>query len=453
MASADLSLCVAQLPPDRPMIRSMRSLGLFCLTLAATWPATASAGIEALTLTALRGAQPADATQPTSSRAPGSTDVVQPSEPPQPTSSKAPASTMQPTSSKAPASTPAPADPTDPLEEETPVPESDDDDEDEEEITLETSRRLAARDEAFHRHGIGAHAGIVIIPTWLLSNWLASHTNALCRGNSIGGFASDRGLNNQDGCNFYVGADYTYRFSRVVDVTASVQYQRAKVPEGLWLDKARYNGSAGLLEAADYTEVDLGLIAMEVDFIARAPIVITKDVEFSLGGGAGLGLGILFGGVFQTPLGAEPSGFTAQGGRTDTCQTLEDLADLTRCTPRYDINQDGDDTPPDQSELSNPNPDLFASCDRDTCNEGDLDAFGYRREQGGLPPVIPVLNLIVSARVLIKDTVGITINGGFNTGFYFGGGVQYYFGKAEQDEMGKGATMGSKRRKRRRGGV
>ncbi len=404
-----------------------------------------------LALTSLRTAQPSDdAPQPTSSRAPASatTDPAPDDAASQPTSSKAPTSSMQPTSSRAPESGPIPE--PEPEEEFEPIAEPE---EEEEEVTLETSRRLAARDEAFHRHGFGAHGGIVIIPTWLLSNWLATHTNALCRGTGIGNFASDRGLGQQDGCNFFVGADYTYRFSRVLDVTASVQYQRAKVPDGLWLDKARYNGSAGIIDAADFTEVDLGLIAMEVDFIARAPIVITRDVEFSLGGGAGLGLGVLLGGVYQTPLGTGPAGFTADGGRTDSCSTLEDLSDLTRCTPRYDVNQDGDMVPPDESELSNPNPDLFASCSRTGCNKSDLDAFGYRRKQGGLPPVIPVVNLIVSARIIIKDAVGITINGGFNTGFYFGGGVQYYFGKAEQDEMGKGATMGKKRRRRRRGRV
>jgi len=45
--------------------------------------------------------------------------------------------------------------------------------------------------------------------------------------------------------------------------------------------------------------------------------------------------------------------------------------------------------------------------------------------------------------------VGITVNGGFNTGFYFGGGLQYFFGKAEQDEMRKGAESVRVRRRRR----
>lgn len=435
----------------------MRILGLVCLALGASLPSSAWAA-SALPLTSLRGAQQAslhgaqpegDGSLPEPDAAPDATTA----EPvPEPTSSKAPPSTLQPTSSKAPASTaPVVSEPAEeePAEEEPKAPE-----EPAEDLSLETERRLAGRNDAFHRHALGAHGGIVVIPTWLLSSWLATHTNALCRGSTIGSFAADRGLTNQDGCNFYVGADYTYRFSRVLDVAASVQYQRAKVPEGLWLDKSRYDGTAASIEAADYTEINLGLIAMEVDFIARAPIVITKDVEFGIGGGGGLGLGVVLGGIFHTPLGGAPAGFTAAGGRTDgTCTTLADLADLTRCTPRWDASADGDMTPPDQSQLSSPNAELFANCTSTKCNTNDLKAFGYRTAQSGIPPVIPVVNLILSMRLLIKDAVGITINGGFNTGFYFGGGLQYYFGKSEQDEMTKKPVEEARRKGRRLGRV
>lgn len=449
----------------------MRTLGLLCTTLATVWPATAWADGTALALTSLRDAQPAEETtpQPTSSPAPGATEVpatgatvtVQP----QPTSSKAPPSNMQPTSSKAPASTTTV--PEEPAEPEEPVDdlEAAEEEGEGEDLSLEEERESAAIDGAFHRHALGAHSGIVIIPTWLLSNWLASHTNALCRGATIGQFAADRGLAQQDGCNYYVGLDYAFRFSRILDIQAAVQYQRAKVPEGLWLDKARYNGTAASLEAADYTDIDLHMVAMEVDFIARAPVAVTKDVEFDIGGGGGLGLGVVFGGVYQTALGADPQGFSNGTVDPNSCQTLDDLGDLTRCTPRYDVNEDGDMTPPDQSQLSEPNPDLFASCTSNECNEADLRAFGYRMKQGGIPPVVPVVNLILSARLIIKDTVGITVNGGFNTGFYFGGGLQIFFGKSEQDETRikpeeyeddeyEYDYVGSRtKKKRRRGGV
>ena len=73
-------------------------------------------------------------------------------------------------------------------------------------------------------------------------------------------------------------------------------------------------------------------------------------------------------------------------------------------------------------------PGQFASCNDRGCSATDLGLFGSRFEQSDIPPVIPVINLIVSARLLVKDTVGINLTGGFNTGFYFGGSMQYFFG-------------------------
>lgn len=356
---------------------------------------------------------------------------TRPTTPPAPTSSKAPAPTTTPSKSPAP-TTPPSKQPTATEPTTAAKPEA---------LSLEDERRLAAPGNAFRRHALGAHGGITIIPSWLLSRWAATHTNALCRGSTIGSFAAKQGLLRQEGCNFYAGVDYVYRFSRVIDMRASVQYQRFKLPDGLWLDRTRDDGSAPGLETADYTEVDLGLLAMEVDFIARAPVVVAKNVELGLGGGAGLGLGVVLGGVHRTPLGADPQGFRPSGGPTPgTCQSLEDLADLTRCTPRYDADSDADGVPPAPSELRSPNPELFATCTRTECSESDLRAFGYRRAQASIPPVIPVVSLILSARLLIKDAVGITLDGGFGTGFYFGGGLQYFFGQAKPDEAGRRAA-------------
>ena len=285
--------------------------------------------------------------------------------------------------------------------------------------------------DVFNRHGVGVRGGIVIVPTWILHRWVETQTNALCRGEKIGGFAEERGLLQTDGCNFYVGGEYTYRRSRIFDIVGAVGYQRAKLPEGYWLDKGRYRGTPETLLAADYTEVDLSLLTFEADFIARAPVVSNDNVEIGIGGGAGIGLGVVFGGVYQTGIGGSPNGYTPGQGASagDTCQTPEDLADFNRCTPRYDLSLDPDNQAPDPDELDDPNNQLFASCDEGGCSHADLERFGYRNKQGDIPPVIPVINLILSARVIIKDQIGITLNGGFNTGFYFGGSLTYFFGK------------------------
>ena len=310
-------------------------------------------------------------------------------------------------------------------------------------------RKWKGADTAFRRHGVGVRGGITVIPSWVLSRWFATHTNALCRGGSIGNFAKERGIVQQDGCNFYVGGEYIYRFNRILDLATSVGYQRVAVPPGLWIQDADYDPSRPeTLGSADYTEIELGFVFIELDAIARVPVVVNENVEFSIGGGGGLGLGILFGNIHQTALGSAPAGF-ANGTRSPSCTTLDDFTDTTRCTPRYDVLEDPSMTPPDESELDTPNADLFATCTKEKCSDRDLAAFGYRNRQGGAPPVIPVLNLLLSARVLIKDTVGLAVTGGFQTGFYFGGNFQYFFGKPKQDDMGSGPASARKKKRRR----
>jgi hypothetical protein len=434
----------------------MRLRPAFGLALLAGFAAPAQAWASPWT-SPLSSVHLAQVPEPTSSKAPGGDTTTQPSETapaesttPQPTSSKAPDG-PQPTSSRAPESGELP----EPVDEPAPEPESSDPtvtEPDGEEASLAEQRRLAAADEAFHRHGIGVRSGITIIPTWILGKYLSTHTNALCRGDSVGDFAAERGLLRTDGCNFYAGGEYTYRFSRIFDLTTAVGYQRLHTPSGYWLDNGQYDGTPQSLGGADYTEVDLHMMFLELDFIARAPIVVTENVEFGIGGGGGIGLGILFGGVYQTPLGSRPWGFDPDTGQVDfaSCQSLNDLGDTTRCTPRWDAGEDFDDVPPDEDDLDTPNPNLFATCDGKNCSANDLSAFGYRQKQGSIPPVIPVVNLLLSARLIIKDAFAISINGGFNTGFYFGGTLAYFFGPSKQDEMGVGAAGGSAKRRNRK---
>jgi hypothetical protein len=309
----------------------------------------------------------------------------------------------------------------------------------EEEVTL-ASERQAVSPGAYNAHGLGFRGGLTMVPTWILTQFLASHTNALCRGEKIGSFAEERGITKQGGCNWYVGGEYTYRKSRVFDIVAAAGYQRAKLPDGLWLDKDEWadgctthdpqNGCD--LAAADYTTVDFGFVFIEADFIGRYPIVRTPDVEIGLGGGGGIGIGILVGdGVHQTPLGP---GTTDPMAGTPTCNSLKDFSDLTKCTPQWfddpDLDQDGDGVSDNDPAVIDPDTGLpqKADCNRDSCTEGSLEALGSRRKQGDVPPVIPVVNLIASLRFIIKDSFAINLQGGFQTGFYFGGSLGYFFG-------------------------
>ena len=64
----------------------------------------------------------------------------------------------------------------------------------------------------------------------------------------------------------------------------------------------------------------------------------------------------------------------------------------------------------------------------------DLEEFGSRFEQQDVPPVVPVVNLLLSMRMIVKDTLGINLTGGWNTGFYFGGSIQYFFGQGGKNK-------------------
>jgi hypothetical protein len=326
---------------------------------------------------------------------------------------------MQPTSSKAPPSkeleqpTPAPEQPkVEPTPEPEPVPVP-----------------PPPPPDRFNRHGIGIRGGITVIPTFAVRNYVQSLTNALCRGNSIPSGALGDKLTRVDGCNFYIGLEYVYRQSKILDIVPAVTYQRVKAPDGLWLDDSEVDPITGKpnLGAADYTQVNFSHIGLQVDFIARGTLIKTKEFAWQLGGGGGIGLGIITGfGFLQTPLGNPPG--SPSGG---TCNSIDDFSDFSKCTPHYQDEEANGGEPPPNGDLRldtgpGTNPLRFAKCTKDGCDGNDLDALG--RKKGVNLPVIPIVNLLVTTRFMIKDTFGINITGGWQTGFYFGGSLQYFFG-------------------------
>ncbi len=317
----------------------------------------------------------------------------------------------------------------------------------------------------FNAHAIGVNGGIHLAPSYFLSAALASYANSMCR-KKVGNWGEQNGLTKVDGCNFYVNGGYTYRVNRAFDIQANVGYLHIKLPDAAWLDNSEWDrdsctmndnsqGSSCNLGAADYTQVDLRMVTIELNFVGRGTLYRNQDVEVLLGGGGGVGVGILVGkGIFQTPLGPDP----ASRDSASSCQTLADLADFRKCTPRYyddlDVDQDGDgmivnvngratypdisrdavdmggDLPGGGSTSTN---DSWVKCTRDQCDGSDLDAIGRKPPKGQPWPAYPVVNIFGSFKIIVKDTFGITIDGGIKDGFFFGGGMQYYFGGGGKD--------------------
>ncbi|NVB37946.1 hypothetical protein G6O69_08870 [Pseudenhygromyxa sp. WMMC2535] len=303
----------------------------------------------------------------------------------------------------------------------------------------------------FNANAIGVSGGIHLIPSYFLNKALASYANSVCR-NEVGNWGEENGLVKVDGCNFYVNGGYTRRISRAFDISVNLGYLNITPPDALWIDNGEWDrdsctvnegpGSSCDLTAADYTEIDLRMFTVEVNFIGRGTLYRNEDVEIQLGGGGGVGIGVLVGdGISRTPLGGPEVG--------PDCNTLSDTADFRKCTPRYyddpGTDQDGDGN---ASDISRQDVDdnggmapgglistgtTFASCSRDKCRGGDLDAFGSR-QTGGTWPVYPLINVLGSFRIIVKDTFGINIEGGIKDGFFFGGGIQYFFGGGGKDK-------------------
>ena len=357
-------------------------------TTTTTSPATPTPGATTTTTTVTTTTTPAPtnpALQPTSSRAPMSKDLPEQPKPEEPPKVEPPPAEPEPV-------TPPPPEP-----------------------------------EKWNRHGIGIRSGITVVPTWAFRSQSQSLTNALCRGDSIPSGKLGEGLSRVGGCNFYIGAEYIYRRSQNFDIVPAVAYHRLKVPDGIWLDSDEKTNGVPNLGAADYTQINFSHVSLQVDFIGRGNLIKTADFAWQLGGGGGVGIGIIPGSGFQqTPLGNPPG---SPGG--GSCTTLSDYKDFTKCTPHYQPGNTDGIPPPAQGSLSldsqaGGNPGRFAKCSKDGCDGADLDALG--RKKGINLPVIPIVNLLVTTRFLIKDMVGINITGGWQTGFYFGAGLQYFFG-------------------------
>jgi hypothetical protein len=305
----------------------------------------------------------------------------------------------------------------------------------------------------FNANAFGINGGIQLVPSYFLNQATASYANSLCR-NEVGGWGEKNGLVKVDGCNWYMNGGYTRRISRAFDINVAVGYLSIKPPDSMWIDNDEWDRDSCTVDmggqstcnlgAADYTEIDLSMVTVELNFVGRGTLYRNADVEIQLGGGGGVGAGILVGkGVRRTPLGSDPMGYSNGMATPGTCTTLADTADFRKCTPRYyddpDIDQDGDglvaDVSRDAVDMGAPLPKgdatstgtSFARCQRDKCDGSDLAMFGTT-ETGGTWPAYPLVNIFGSFRVIIKDSFGITIDGGIKDGFFFGGGMQYYFG-------------------------
>lgn len=153
------------------------------------------------------------------------------------------------------------------------------------------------------------------------------------------------------------------------DIVLSIEYARVSPEDGLWQEKGENPGMIDMYP--DLLKFDVALLSGDVSFIWHLPI--TDFLSFRYGAGIGIGV----------PLGS----FTQQDTVCSSNTTVDDLDDPNACTPVPGKIEDGD-----------------------------------------LPPIVPIVNVLLGARFKLVDQLSLQIEGGWRfPSFFIGGGVGYFF--------------------------
>lgn len=168
---------------------------------------------------------------------------------------------------------------------------------------------------------------------------------------------------------YSIAAELSYRL-QMLDIVMSVDYSNGNAEDGLYLEKNDNPGNPA--QSPDYTEFDgFGMVSLDATFVWHVPLHDRVQIR----GGAGLGVGLLVGTVYQTttlcPIGSEPG----------------DLDDPNFC----------------------------------------MQVDGTRAADNDIPKIIPVVNLLLGVRFKVTPDVSVNLEGGFRNAFFFGAGAGYFF--------------------------
>jgi hypothetical protein len=202
--------------------------------------------------------------------------------------------------------------------------------------------------EARTKMGVGLRLRYVTIPQFLI-NLFVDHSTTMT--------------------SFGIGGEFVRRKGNF-DIVVGVEYENVSPPDGLYQEKGENPSADG--QYPDLTEFDgLALLGLDVAFIWHANLHERVQLRY----GAGLGIGLVLGKVYQTDTMC-PAG-----------TTLDDLDNVDQCPI----------------------------------------ATGATRDEADVPPVVPIVNLLVGFRVKVNEQVYLNIDGGFRNMFFFGVGTNYMF--------------------------
>ncbi len=229
-------------------------------------------------------------------------------------------------------------------------------------------------------HALALRARWVTVPGWSINAFLDAHTQ----------------LN--DG--WSVGLEYLYRRSGF-DVVLSVDYSWLEAAPGNFLGK-------GNNPATDthFTRFDkLSSLSFDASLIGHWNL--TSWLEFRLG--AGLGLGYVFGNIYQI---TNNSGCTAENAGDPTKCYPKNVGELGTVDSGAMDRLNAANCPNDDSSLDTPS----KPCQRST------QTYPFN------PRIVPVLNTMFGFRFKLQDHVYWHLDAGWRlVGFYLGGGPEFRF--------------------------
>ena len=242
--------------------------------------------------------------------------------------------------------------------------------------TGEPSATASKFDPLDWKHSLGAYARYIFVTELMLKPYLTSAT-------AMNSFA--------------VGMQYTRRYEKF-DVVTSLDFSWLALKDGNWLAKGN-----------DPT-FDTKFVQFDKLSFLSADVAIIGHYAFNnwleLRGGAGLGLGVVFGDVLTT-------------SNSNTVCNKDNAGDTSRCYPVSPI--------PGVGPIMLHQPDTEAKL-KATEDSSRLDtAQNPHRSNGNKPPVMVVLNIMAALNFRIHKHVSAQVELGFRDAMFVGAGFHYHF--------------------------
>jgi hypothetical protein len=232
------------------------------------------------------------------------------------------------------------------------------------------------------KHAMGVYAHYLFVTELMLKPYLQSAT-------SLNSFA--------------VGLQYIHRYTHF-DVVTSLDFSWLVMNDGNWLA----NGNDASLDTKFVQFDKLSFLSADVAIIGHYAF----NNWLELRGGAGLGLGVVFGDVLVT------------NNSNNVCNK-DTFSDTSKC---YPIVNGADPNPANHMPIylnNNPNREAQLKATEDSSREDT--AQNPHRERGNKPPVMAVVNIMMALNFRLHKHVSAQVELGFRDAMFAGADFQYHF--------------------------